>query len=368
MCLLRLLFVALGIMSGLAAAHANNTFPGTTISGAGSNFSASNVGATGETGEPTTYGGGNLNTMWYSWTAPGNGTVTFETCGNPQTTFDTTLKSYTGTAVNALTVLAQNDDTTGCATTVNPNYGSRITWNVTQGSTYRIQVDGYGNATGTFRLTWRFTGFTVAKSVSSATISAPGTLTYTITVANAGVAALTGPTITDSLLLGAAARTLTSGPTLSSGDSNSNGQVDTTETWVYTATFAVPQADIDLGGTYANTATFDTAETIAHTSNTATTAITQSPALSIDKSWAFASPGDDADGDGLADVGDLITYTYAVTNTGNVTVTGVSVNDTHNGYGSLSAITPASVASLAPAATALFTATYTAIQADIDNP
>jgi hypothetical protein len=92
------------------------------------------------------------------------------------------------------------------------------------------------------------------------------------------------------------------------------------------------------------------------------------PTLTIDKSWSFANPGDDADGDGLADVGDIITYTYLVTNTGNVTITGVSVNDTHNGYGTLGPITPASVPSLAPSASATFTASYSVVQGDIDNP
>ena len=494
MFLSRFLIAAVALCLAAVAAHANNTFPGTTISGASSNLSASNVGATGETGEPVPPfpAGNTLNTMWYSWTAPGNGTVTFETCGNPQTTFDTVLASYTGSAVNALTLITQNDDTTGCAVTINPNYGSRITWNVTQGTVYRVQVDGYGTATGTFRLTWRFTGFTISKAVSASSISAPGTLTYTITVANTGSATLTGPAITDALLLGAAPRTLTSGPTLTSGDANSNGQIETTETWVYTATYNVPQSDIDLGGTYSNTATFDTAQTNVYTSNAATTSITQSPAftnvksqsggsnpvtaagqtinytitidntgnvtltaptlvsdtfqlggaartltsgptyqsgdldsdgaidtnevwlyaasytvpqtdmdgtgnftntarydtaqtspvdsntvttnvtrspsLSINKFWAFANPGDDADGDGLADVGDIITYYYDVTNNGNMTVANVSVNDTHNGYGTLGPITPASVANLAPSVTTQFTSTYTAVQGDIDNP
>jgi large repetitive protein len=448
----RVLLIVLGIFLSAAAARANNTFPGTTISGASSNLSASNVGATGEAGEPTTYGGGSLNTMWYSWTAPGSGSVTFETCGNPQTTFDTTLQSFTGSAVNALTLLAQNDDTGGCPVSVHPNYGSRITWNVTQGTVYRVQVDGYASTTGTFRLTWNFTGFSISKSAFVSSISAPGTITYTIAVANAGAATLTGLSISDSLLLGASVRTLSSGPALTSGDTNGNGQLNITETWVYTATYNVPQSDIDLGGTYSNTAIFDSAQTSAFTSNAATTSITQSPSfsnvktqsggsnpvtaagqminyaitiantgnvtltsptlvsdnfqlggsarsfssgpaytsgdtnsdgaidvgetwaysasyivtqadldangdftntatydtdqtaqlasnmvttpvtripsLAIDKYWAFANPGDDADGDGFADVGDIITYYYDVTNDGNVTLTDLTTHTT----------------------------------------
>jgi hypothetical protein len=40
----------------------------------------------------------------------------------------------------------------------------------------------------------------------------------------------------------------------------------------------------------------------------------------------------------------------------------------HNGYGSLSAISPASVATLTPGASTTFSSTYTAVQGDIDNP
>jgi len=65
-------------------------------------------------------------------------------------------------------------------------------------------------------------------------------------------------------------------------------------------------------------------------------------------------------------VGEVITYTYVFTNTGNTTMTAVSVSDVHGGSGSLGAITPASVASVAPGGTATFTADYTVTQADID--
>ena len=262
-----LVLVLWGVATFLGAglASASDNFPGTSISGTSGNITGNTLTplATGQTGEPTTIGGGSLNTFWYSWTAPANGSVTFETCGLTQTTFDTTLQSFTGAAVNALTMLASNDDTTGCPVTINPNYGSRNTFNVSSGTVYRIQVDGYASATGTFRLSWSLAAFNINKTVSAATISAPGTLTYTITVANAGATSLNGLALTDNLLLGAAARTLTSGPTLTSGDTNSNGQIDVGETFNYTATYVVPQSDIDGTGNFSNTATMDTTQTDA---------------------------------------------------------------------------------------------------------
>ncbi|MCB0137905.1 MAG: hypothetical protein KDD75_22565, partial [Caldilineaceae bacterium] len=56
------------------------------------------------------------------------------------------------------------------------------------------------------------------------------------------------------------------------------------------------------------------------------------PSIQVVKSVAFA-PGGDVDGDGKADAGDTLAYTYTVTNTGNVTVTSVAVTDAHDGVG-----------------------------------
>ncbi|PRY83366.1 DUF6923 family protein, partial [Mongoliibacter ruber] len=64
------------------------------------------------------------------------------------------------------------------------------------------------------------------------------------------------------------------------------------------------------------------------------------------------------------ELNDEITYTFRVLNNSTVTLTDVEVEDPLVG---LSTITPTSVPSLAPGATALFTATYTIIQSDIDN-
>lgn len=62
--------------------------------------------------------------------------------------------------------------------------------------------------------------------------------------------------------------------------------------------------------------------------------------------------------------GEVVTYTYVVTNTGNATFSSVTVTDDHSGLGTLGAITPSVVNNLAPGASATFTSTYTVTAED----
>ncbi|MCZ2099938.1 MAG: DUF11 domain-containing protein, partial [Chitinophagales bacterium] len=64
------------------------------------------------------------------------------------------------------------------------------------------------------------------------------------------------------------------------------------------------------------------------------------------------------------ELGDVVVYTFTVTNTGNVTLSNVSVSDPLSG---LSAVTPASVATLAPGAVATFSASYIVTLEDVHN-
>jgi uncharacterized repeat protein (TIGR01451 family) len=62
-------------------------------------------------------------------------------------------------------------------------------------------------------------------------------------------------------------------------------------------------------------------------------------------------------------VGDSISYTFTVTNTGNITLEEISVSDSLPG---MSGITPASIPALAPGESAEFTADYVVTQEDLD--
>jgi uncharacterized repeat protein (TIGR01451 family) len=211
---------------------------------------------------------------------------------------------------------------------------------------------------------------TIAKVANATTVTAlPATITYTITVVNTGNVTLDGVALTDQAMQGAAL-TLTSGPTLSSGDANTNSKIDIGETWVYTATYDVNQANFNAGTNIVNTATIDTNQTTPQNA-TASTIVGQSAALTTDKTVTSISVDKGASAS-ATDALDVITYNYLVTNTGNVTLTNVHPNDTgptfagSAGTNALSAFAPAT-AILAPGDTQNFAATYVLSQSDVDR-
>ena len=95
-----------------------------------------NVSYTGEPGEPAQ--SGTIHSAWWSWTAPANGALSLNTNGSD---FDTYLTLATGSAVSALTVLAQDDDG-------GEGLQSLITRTVAGGTQYQIAVDGAASNTG----------------------------------------------------------------------------------------------------------------------------------------------------------------------------------------------------------------------------
>jgi uncharacterized repeat protein (TIGR01451 family) len=120
-----------------------------------------------------------------------------------------------------------------------------------------------------------------------------------------------------------------------------------TSSQVFTAVYTLSALDADRAAGIPKNAVGDASHAVENSATatgtpvigvlgavTASLAETQIPgnaALSINKTWAFFTPGGDANSNGKADVGDKIVYTYTVINTGNVTATAVTVADTHEG-------------------------------------
>lgn len=134
-----------------AAAPANDDFANAqVIAGATGNVAGNNVGATKEVGEPDHAGNPGGHSIWFSWTAPADGHVAFRTAGSG---FDTLLAAYTGAAVNALTLVAANDDDPG-GQFFQP-FASVISFGVSNGVTYKIAVDGFAGKVGSVNLLWQ---------------------------------------------------------------------------------------------------------------------------------------------------------------------------------------------------------------------
>ena len=145
------------------------------------------------------------------------------------------------------------------------------------------------------------------------------------------------------------------------------GEVDTT---TFATTYVITQADVDAGKVE-NQATAegedpsgvqvidesDDPSTTDDDGDPTVTPLPVDPKLELEKAAAFA----DENGDGFAQAGETITYTFTVTNTGNVTINNVTIDDP---------LVPVAgtIASLAPGAvdTATFAATYVITQEDVD--
>ncbi len=189
------------------------------------------------------------------------------------------------------------------------------------------------------------TSLAIAKTVSSnadqdtsGTISLNDTLTYAVTVTNDGSVTQSDVTITDSLLVPS---TITC-PTLAPA-----------ATCVLTGTYTVTQVNVDAGviGNVASVTSslLPTAEPV-----TLNTSITQTPAITVDKTSLTAN---------FDAVGDQLTYSYLITNSGNTTLTGaLSVADDKT-----SVTCPAlPLAGLAPGGTLTCSSTYSVVQSDLD--
>ena len=111
--------------------------------------------ATTEPGEPSTVAGErNTRSVWFRWTAPTTGSLRVDTCQSLPTgsQTDVLLAVYTGTAVEGLTALEENDEGEACQSWAGGPASVEI--DVIAGTTYRVLVAGFDGAMGEFDLRW----------------------------------------------------------------------------------------------------------------------------------------------------------------------------------------------------------------------
>ncbi|WP_165958691.1 SpaA isopeptide-forming pilin-related protein [Macrococcoides bohemicum] len=186
-------------------------------------------------------------------------------------------------------------------------------------------------------------GITLEKEVNTTEITAPGQeVTYTFKVTNTGNTTLTDVKVTDPMFANGVVLNPT---TLKPGESTQGS-----------TTHVVTQAEFD-SGKLANTASV-TATPPSGTPPSATDTMEvptkQSTSITLEKTAGQTV---------LQQVGEVITYTFVVTNTGNTTLTDVVVTDPMFPSGIILAKT-----TLLPGEETIGTATYTTTQTDINKP
>ena len=170
-------------------------------------------------------------------------------------------------------------------------------------------------------------------------------ISYSYVVTNTGTTTISGIGVSDNMIASVNCPDSVAGP----------GDLETC-----TGSYAVTQADVDAGSV-TNTAT-------ANGTNPQSVAVASNSSIGHGAGLGRhlqPEPGQVVDDDllrpGYGTAGDVITYSYLVTNTGTTTVTGIGVSD--NLVASVNCPDP----SLAPGASETCTGTYTVTQADVDT-
>jgi hypothetical protein len=194
----------------------------------------------------------------------------------------------------------------------------------------------------------RSPGITTSKSAGTLTYSAVGdTVAFTITVGNTGNVTLTGVAVTDTNATIGICTPAVPVATLAPGASISCA-----------ATHVATQADLDAGhvdNLATSSGTEPAGATVSDDSPTVVVPAVQSPELTATKTTSATS---------YSAVGQVLTYTIGVTNTGNVTISVVSLFDANASIGACTPGLP--VAALVPGGAVSCAAQHTITQDDLD--
>jgi hypothetical protein len=174
------------------------------------------------------------------------------------------------------------------------------------------------------------------KTVNLGVIHSGGTVTYTYRVTNTGTEVLHAVTITDDKC------SPVTGPT---GD-NGNGVLDLLETWTYSCTTTL---SVDTTNIASVSALNPANQSVGPVTDTASVDVIN-PGLTIEKTSDIDS----------GSPGDTVTFSFKVTNTGDTTLTNISVDDDVLGH-------IGDIASLAPGQSVTLTATTTLGDTDLVN-
>ena len=280
----------------------------------------------------------------------GTTSIGFEDCFRDQPTTETSTGWFDLTSVGGL---LNNILTTGSTTP--------FIRDVDPDDNFWAFRDG-NDATGTPEVA---PGIEIIKTSDVSNYNAVGdVINYSFEVTNVGSVTLNNVTLTDTFLSGAISCPQTS--------------LVSAESMVCSGQHIVSQANIDNDIVFINTAEVTANPTEGTLGDVSGQVSVTGPAAN---NTATLSKTPDILSN--ADLGDTITYTYAVTNTGNITLDNVTISDVHNGAGSLSSVTnevltntsglsvnatvnDGVVNNLSPGDSASFQTTYIVQQGDVD--
>ncbi|MDN3205975.1 DUF7507 domain-containing protein, partial [Algoriphagus sediminis] len=181
-------------------------------------------------------------------------------------------------------------------------------------------------------------GISLTKTANPTTYDQAGdVITYTLIVENTGNVTLTNTTITDPL----------------TGQNDNVGDLQPGQMATLTTSYAVTQADVN-NGQVVNTATAtgtDPNQAAQTATASATVTAIQNPGIELEK---FADTPE------YSAAGDVIDYSIVVTNTGNVILSNVTIEDPLTGLNT-------NIGDLAPGQSTTVTTSYTVTQADVDT-
>ncbi len=187
-----------------------------------------------------------------------------------------------------------------------------------------------------------------ADTVTGPLVAIDGAVTWLYNVWNTGNVTLSGVVVTDDIA--------GVDPVYVGGD-DGDGLLEFGELWIYKAT------GIATAGQYANIGT----ATALDGNDDTVSATDPSHYFGVDSSIDLVKSGsfEDESGDGFAQAGETISYTFIVTNTGNVSLVDVTLDDLVGGV----TVTGGPIALLPVGAfdDSTFTGSYTLTQADVDS-
>jgi len=184
-----------------------------------------------------------------------------------------------------------------------------------QGSSMQYEANDTNNVNDVLILP---KGMTVTKSADVSGLSSPvkagDVIAYQIAIENTGLLTLTNVQWADSIIPAASM-------SLASGDTNSDNNLDADEIWIVAGNYTITQTDLDSNGggdaDIDNTVTVSTNE-LPDMDSSVEVSIDQVPSMVIAKvvdNATIGSPG-------------TLNYQVELTNTGNLSLTGVVVSDT----------------------------------------